>query len=136
MHMAKLVAVRLQRDIDELLASRKPLAIAGKRSRVVSAFYHLRPLESGSAPMMFLIHAVKRGIPNSPDRNKQKRRMREAIRQLSVYETVNQQLTASSQQVLILLRTAKIPSKSSSWETILADMELIGNKLKEATKDA
>ena len=134
--MAKLVAVRLQRDIDELLASRKPLAIAGKRSRTVSAFYHLRPLEAGSTPMMFLIHAVKRGIPNSPDRNRQKRRMREAIRQLQVYETVNQQLMASSHQVLVLLRTAQVPSKSSSWDTILLDMELIGNKLQEMTKHA
>jgi len=134
--MAKLVAVRLQRDIDELLRSRKPLAIAGKRSRAISAFYYLRPLDTGQAPLLFLIHAVKRGIAKSHDRNKQKRRMRDAMRQLMVYETVNQQLTASSQQALILLRTAKGPSAATTWETILNDMELIGKKLEEVTKHA
>lgn len=134
--MAKPVAVRLQRDIDELLASRKPLAIAGKRSKSVSAFYCLRPLNGSPEPLLFLIHAVKRGIPGSPDRNKQKRRMRQAIRQLEIYNTVLQQLTASSQQALVMLRTAKGPSSSSTWETILEDMELIGKRLQEVSAHA
>ena len=134
--MAKLVAVRLQRDIDALLAARRPLAVAGKRSKAVSAFFHLRPLQSGTPPLMFLIHATKRGIPKSHDRNKQKRRMREAIRQLAVYDIVSQQLMASSQQALVLLRTATGPSAATSWETIYSDMELIGKKLEEMTKHA
>ncbi len=134
--MAKPVAVKLQRDIDELLASRKPLAIAGKRSRVISAFYCLRPLNGSPEPLLFLIHAVKRGIPNSPDRNKQKRRLRQAIRQLGIYDIILQQLTDSSQQALVMLRTAKAPSAASSWETILDDMEVIGKRLQEVSAHA
>jgi len=126
--MAKLVAVRLQRDIEALLASRKPLA---KGTRAISASYFTRPLEKDQAPLLFLVHAAKRGIPNSPDRNKQKRRMREALRTLSIYDVVEQQLIDRSQQVLVHLRTTKPPSRQVSWEVILADMETIGKRLQE-----
>ena len=130
--MAKPRAIKLQRDIDDLLAGRKPLAVAGKRSRAVSAFYYIRPLEeNGAEPLLFLFHAAKRGIPNSHDRNKQKRRMRQAVSDLAVFEAVASKLRASSRQALVLLRTVREPSAQASWEIILADLEVIGKKLEE-----
>ena len=131
--MAKLVAIRLKRDIEALLAYRKPIA---KGTRAVSAFCYIRPLADGDAPLLFLIHATKRGILNSNDRNKQKRRMREAVRSLSVYDAIQQQLTEKSRQALVLLRTSRPPSTDSTWKIIYADLELIGNKLTEAVRNA
>jgi RNase P protein component len=130
--MAKLVAVRLQRDIDELLASRKPLAIAGRKSRAVSAYYHLRPASEASEPLLFLIHAPKRAMAKSHDRNLQKRRMREAIRTLPVYSEISEDLRSASKQALVLLRAMRGSSPESAWDVIVADMELIGSQLRKA----
>lgn len=131
--MAKPIAIKLQRDIDELLAPpRKPLAIAGKRSNAISAFYFLRPLADGDEPLMFLFHAAKRSMAKSHDRNKQKRRMREAVRTLPIYDDVHNRLKSASLQALVLVRTTKPPSKDGSWRTVLSDMEIIGVHLRKA----
>ena len=85
---------------------------------------------------MYLFHAAKRSIPKSHDRNKQKRRLREAVKKLPAFEATALSLKESSQQALVLLRTVTRPSKEGSWEAILKDMEVIGQRLLEVVKSA
>ena len=117
--------LRLQRDIDALMHSRKPLAIAGRKSSVLSAFYFLRELPPDAPPMLFLLHAPKRQTRPAHERNKLKRWMREAIRQSDEMKEAHRILAQENRQALILIRATMPPSADCSWNQIQDDVRII-----------
>lgn len=121
--------LRLQRDIDALMAGRKPLAIAGRKTNVLSAFYFLRELPPDEPPILFLLHAPKRIARPAHDRNKLKRWMREAIRQSDEMKNVYEKLQGEKKQTLILIRATMSPSSDCNWNQIEEDIRIIADSL-------
>ncbi len=123
--------LRLQRDIDALMGGRRPLALAGRKTAVLSAFTYFRELPAHASPILFLLHAPKRQIRPAHDRNKLKRWMREAIRGSEEIKQAYALLHENNIQALILIRATEPPSKRCQWLNVQADVAMIGKLLAE-----
>jgi ribonuclease P protein component len=130
----RLPMLRLQRDIDELFAKRKSLARSGNQTSTLSSIYYIRPLSENDEPILFLLHAPKKFIKEAHERNKLKRRMREAIRNNEEFENIRAILLEKKLQLLLLVRADFKPSKDHGWQQIESDIRIIVKKLEEKIK--
>ena len=125
----KLETICLKKDIDDLFAARKSLVRSGNQTSTLSSLYLVRELPQGSAPIMFLLHAPKKFISQAHQRNRVKRRMREAIRRCDDLYTIVSELLSRELQVLLVIRADHKPSKKHGWNEINADIQVITTRL-------
>lgn len=128
--------IRLQKDIDELFAERKPLVRSGNQTKTLSSIYRIRSLEEHPEPLLFLLHAPKKFFKHAHMRNKLKRWMREAIRQSEELRETIVLLTEKKLQALVLIRADFAPSKDHAWKEIKNDTASIGRALREKIQNS
>lgn len=126
--------LKLQKDIDELFASRKSLVRSGNHTSTLSSIYSIRPLIEDAPPILYLLHAPKKFIKLAHERNKLKRWMREALRTSDEFESIKDILIEKELQVLLLIRADFRPSKNHSCQHIQDDVRSIAIKLTSKLK--
>ncbi|MDP4219073.1 MAG: ribonuclease P protein component [Bacteroidota bacterium] len=128
--------MRLQKDIDELFARRKWLVRSLRETNMLSSLFFFRRLEENAEPLLLLLHAPKRIARYAHERNKLKRRIREALRQSEEIREAVRELSGNKMQVLLLVRSDFNPSKDHGWPEIQEDISLLGIKLLEKIQKA
>ncbi len=107
--------------LDWFFANRKWIRLG--QNSIIECAWAKRPLPEASLTMResairFLLLAPKRSYKRAHDRNKIKRWLRAAIAEVPEFSTLETELTARGEQVLVMMRIAK-PIRDVKWAQIL-----------------
>ncbi len=82
------------------------------------------------AGIRFLLLASKRSHKRAHDRNKIKRWLRAAIAEVHEFSTLETQLAARGEQVLVMMRISK-PVREVKWDEVVENVRRIAEHLKK-----
>ena len=120
-------------NLDWFFANRKWIRVSGNTT--IEAAWAKRPLPVDDrlcteAGIRFLLLAPKRSYKRAHDRNKIKRWLRAAISEVPEFSTLESQLAARGEQLLVMMRISK-PIGELKWPSILAEVGKISRYLEK-----
>lgn len=112
--------------LDWFFTNRKWIRLG--QNSIIECAWAKRPLPETEAGIRFLLLAPKRSYKRAHDRNRIKRWLRAAIAEVPEFSTLESELTARDEQVLVMMRISK-PIRDVKWAQILDEVHVIAGQL-------